>query len=151
MPTSQSVSERHGIIAWWENAGGDTAQLVVPIAIPVRRSMEPTGHGAASNIGQPIPTLGVQATITLSKIAKSAIGSKMPVPARLAAGLTAYWRTCTFTNSSILVRKKQSNASASLQTTGSFSLKELVKPLERSRNCYHSLNCTRSDRTRARE
>jgi hypothetical protein len=34
----------------------------VPIAIPVRRSMEPTGRGAASNIGPPIPTLGVQDT-----------------------------------------------------------------------------------------
>jgi hypothetical protein len=29
--------------------------------------MEPTGRGAASNIGQPIPTLGVPATTTLSE------------------------------------------------------------------------------------
>jgi hypothetical protein len=36
-------------------------------AILVRRSMEPTGRGAASNIGQPIPTLGVPATTTLSE------------------------------------------------------------------------------------
>jgi hypothetical protein len=67
MPTYQSVSESRGIIAWWENAGGGTARLVVPIAIPVRRSMEPTVRGAASNIGQLIPTLGVQATTILSK------------------------------------------------------------------------------------
>jgi hypothetical protein len=67
MQASRSVSDRQGIIAWLKNAGGDTARLVVPIAIPVHRSMEPTGHGAASNIGQPIPTLGVQATTTLSE------------------------------------------------------------------------------------
>jgi hypothetical protein len=67
MPASQSVRKRHGIIAWRENAGGDTARLVVPTAILVRRYMEPTGRGAASNIGQPIPTLGVQAITTLSR------------------------------------------------------------------------------------
>jgi hypothetical protein len=67
MPASQLVSARHGIIAWWENAGGDTARLVVPIAIHVRRFMEPTGRGAASNIGRPIPTHGAQATTTLSE------------------------------------------------------------------------------------
>jgi hypothetical protein len=33
----------------------------------VRHSMEPTGHGAASNIGQPTPTVGVPATTTLSE------------------------------------------------------------------------------------
>ena len=69
MPASQLVSAQHGIIAWWKNADGDAARLVVQVAILVRRSMEPTGHGAASNIGQPIPTVGVPATtITLSKI-----------------------------------------------------------------------------------
>ena len=67
MPTFQSASAQHGIIAWSKNADGDIAGLVVPIAILVRRSMEPTGRGAASNIGQPIPTLGVPATTTLSK------------------------------------------------------------------------------------
>ena len=68
MPASRLVSAQHGIIARWKNADGDTARLVVQTAILVRRSMERTGRGAASNIGQPIPTLGVQATtITLSK------------------------------------------------------------------------------------
>ena len=67
MPASQLVSAQHGIIAWSKNADGDTARLVVQTAILVRRYMEPTGRGAASNIGQPIPTVGVQATITLSK------------------------------------------------------------------------------------
>jgi hypothetical protein len=64
MPASQLVSARHGIIVWSKNADGDTARLVVQTAILVRRSMEPTGRGVASNIGQPIPTLGVQATTT---------------------------------------------------------------------------------------
>jgi hypothetical protein len=67
MPASQLVSARHGIITWSKNADGDTAELVVQIAILVRRSMEPTDRGAASNIGRPIPTVGVQATITLSE------------------------------------------------------------------------------------
>jgi hypothetical protein len=67
MPASQLVSARHGIIAWSKTAGGDTARLVVQTAILVRRSMEPTGRGAASNIGQPIRTLGVPATTTLSE------------------------------------------------------------------------------------
>jgi hypothetical protein len=67
MPASQLVSAQHGIIAWSKNADGDTAGLVVQTAILVRRSMEPTGRGAAGNIGQLIPTLRVQATITLSK------------------------------------------------------------------------------------
>ena len=66
MPASRLVSAQHGIIAWSENADGDTAGLVVPTAILVRRSMEPTGRGAASDIGQPIPTVGAQATTTLS-------------------------------------------------------------------------------------
>ena len=66
MPDSQ-FSARHGIIAWPKNADGDTAGVVVQTATLVRRFMEPTGRGVASNIGQPIPTLGVQATITLSK------------------------------------------------------------------------------------
>ena len=69
MPTSRLVSERRGIIAWWEIADRDPARVVVPTAILARRSMAPTGRGAASNIGQPIPTVGVPATtITLSKI-----------------------------------------------------------------------------------
>jgi len=67
MPASQLVSAQHGIIAWSKNADGDTAGLVVQTAILVRRSMEPTDRGAASNIGRPIPTFGVQATTTLSK------------------------------------------------------------------------------------
>ena len=67
MPAFQSVSAQHGIIAWSKNADGGTAGLVVPTAILVRRSMEPTGPGGASNIGRPIPTLGVQATTTLSE------------------------------------------------------------------------------------
>jgi hypothetical protein len=67
MPASRADSARCGIIAWSKNADGDIAGLVVPIAILVRRSMEPTGLGAASNIGQPIPTLGDQAIITLSE------------------------------------------------------------------------------------
>ena len=67
MPTSQLVSERRGIIAWWKIAEGGAARLAVLIAILVRRSMEPTGRGAASNIGQPILTVGVQATTTLSE------------------------------------------------------------------------------------
>jgi hypothetical protein len=67
MPASQLVSAQHGIIAWPKNADGDTAGLVVQAAILVRRSMEPTGRGAANNIGQPIPTLGVPATTTLNE------------------------------------------------------------------------------------
>jgi hypothetical protein len=67
MPACQLVSAQHGIIAWSKNADGDTAGLVVLIAIRVRRSMEPTGRGVVSNIGRPIPIVGVQATITLSK------------------------------------------------------------------------------------
>src|SRR6266700_4358609 len=67
MPASQLVSAQHGIIAWSKNADGDTARLVALIAILVRRSMEPTGRGAASNIGQPIPTVGVPATTTTSE------------------------------------------------------------------------------------
>ena len=68
MPASQLVSAQHGIMAWSKNADGDIARLVVQTAILVRRSMEPTGLGAASNIGRrPIPKLGVRATITLSK------------------------------------------------------------------------------------
>ena len=58
----------------------DTARLVVLIAILVRRSMERTGRGAASNIWQPIPTVGGQATITLSEGAQSAVGLRMLVP-----------------------------------------------------------------------
>ena len=64
MPASRLVSARHGIIAWSKNADGDAARPVVPIAILVRRYTEPTGRGAASNIGQPIPTVGVLATTT---------------------------------------------------------------------------------------
>ena len=67
MPTSQLVSAQHGIIAWSKNADGDTARPVVQTAILARRSMAPTGRGAASNIGQPIPTPGVRATTTLSE------------------------------------------------------------------------------------
>ena len=67
MPTFRLISAQHGIIEWSENADGDTAGLVVQIAILVRRSMEPTDRGAASNIGQPIPTVGVPATTTLSE------------------------------------------------------------------------------------
>lgn len=67
MPASRLVSAQHGIIAWSKNVDGDTAELVVQTVIHVRRSMEPTGRGAASNIGQPIPTVGVRATITLSE------------------------------------------------------------------------------------
>ena len=67
MPASQLVSAQHGIIAWSKNADGDTAGLAVQAAILVRRSMEPTGRGVASNIGRPIPTLGVPATTTLSE------------------------------------------------------------------------------------
>ncbi len=67
MPAFQLVSAQHGIIAWSENADGDTARLVVQTAILVRRSMEPTDRGVASNIGQPIPMVGGQATITLSE------------------------------------------------------------------------------------
>src|SRR6266436_2223571 len=64
MPASQLVSAQHGIIAWSKNADGDTARLVVQTAILVRRYMEPMGRGAASNIGQLIPTVGVQAITT---------------------------------------------------------------------------------------
>ena len=67
MPASQLVSAQHGIIAWSKNADGDTARLVALIAILVRRSMAPTGRGAASNIGRPIPTVGARATTILSK------------------------------------------------------------------------------------
>ena len=67
MPASRLVSAQQGIIAWSKNADGDAARLVVQTVILVRRSMEPTGRGAASNIGQPIPTPGVLATTTLSK------------------------------------------------------------------------------------
>jgi hypothetical protein len=63
MPACQLVSTQHGIIAWWKNADGDAARLVVQTAILVRRSMEPTGRGAASNIGQPIPTPGAHVTL----------------------------------------------------------------------------------------
>jgi hypothetical protein len=81
MLVCQLVSARHGIIVWSKNADGDTARLVVQTAILVRRSMEPTGRGAASNIGRPIPTVGVQATITLSEGAQSAIDLRMLAPA----------------------------------------------------------------------
>ena len=64
MPASQLFSAP-GIIAW-KNADGDAARLVVRTAILVRRSMEPTGRGAASDIGQPTPTIGAQVTTTLS-------------------------------------------------------------------------------------
>ena len=67
MPASQLVSAQHGIIAWPKNADGDTAGLVVQTTILVRFSLEPTGRGAASTIGQPIPTLGAPATTTLSE------------------------------------------------------------------------------------
>jgi hypothetical protein len=67
MPASQLVSAQNGIIAWSKNADGDTARLVVQTAILVRRSLEPTGRGAAGNIGQPIPTVGAQATTTPSE------------------------------------------------------------------------------------
>jgi hypothetical protein len=67
MPASQLVSAQHGIIAWPKNADSDTARLVVQAAILVRRCMEPTGHGVASNIGPPIPTVGCPATTTLSE------------------------------------------------------------------------------------
>ena len=67
MPAFRLVSAQHGIIAWSKNADGDAARLVVQIAILVRRSTALTGRGVASNIGRPIPTLGVQATITLSE------------------------------------------------------------------------------------
>jgi hypothetical protein len=80
MPASQLVSAQHGIIAWPKNADDDTAGLVVQAAILVRRCMEPTGRGAASNIGQPIPTVGGQATITLSEGAQSAVGLRMLAP-----------------------------------------------------------------------
>jgi hypothetical protein len=80
MPASRLVSARHGIIAWWKNADGGAARPVVPIAILVRRSMEPMGRGAASNIGQPIPTLGDPATITLSEGAQSAVGLSLLAP-----------------------------------------------------------------------
>jgi hypothetical protein len=66
MPASQLVSAQHGTIAWSKNADGDTARLAVQTGILVRRFMELTGLGAASNIGRAIPTLGVQATITTS-------------------------------------------------------------------------------------
>ena len=67
MPASQLVSEQHGITAWSKNADGGTAGLVVQTAILVRRSLEPTGRGVASNIGRLIPTVGVRATTTLSE------------------------------------------------------------------------------------
>ena len=127
MPTSRLVSERRGIIAWWKIADGGVARLAVLIAILARRYTEPTVRGAASNIGRPIPTLGVQATITLSEGAQSAVGRRMLVPC-----LTAYWRTrilLSSTKTSILVRKKQSSASAGLQTMGSFSLKEVLRTI----------------------
>ena len=83
MPASQLVSAQHGIIAWWKNARGDTARLVALIAILVRRYMEPTGRGAARNIGQPIPTLGAQATTTPSEgywVSVRRLGSRRPRP-----------------------------------------------------------------------
>jgi hypothetical protein len=58
MPISQFVSERQGIIVWWKNADGDAALPVVLIVILVRRYTVLTGLGAASVIGQAIPTLG---------------------------------------------------------------------------------------------
>ena len=79
MPASQLVSAQHGIIACPKNADGDTAELVVQTTILVRFSTEPTGRGAASNIGQPIPTVGGQATTTLSEGAQSAV-DRMLVP-----------------------------------------------------------------------
>jgi hypothetical protein len=67
MPASRLVSAQHGIIALLKNADGDTAGLVVQTAIRVRRSTALTDRGAGSDIGQPIPTLGVPATTTLSE------------------------------------------------------------------------------------
>lgn len=78
MPASQLVSAQHGIIAWSENADGDTARLVVLIAIHVRRSTEPTDRGVASNIGRPIPTRGAQATITQNE-AIGSLADKLPL------------------------------------------------------------------------
>ena len=98
MPASQFVSTQHGIIAWSKNADGDTAGLVVQTAILVRRYMEPTGRGAAGNIGQPIPTVGVQATTTLSRLRPEDADAHQ---------LKA---------SSILVHKKQSSVAACFQT-----------------------------------
>jgi hypothetical protein len=75
--------------------------------------------------------LGVLATTTLSS-AQSAVGWYPP-----AEGLTVYWRTSIFlpsTKTSILVRKKQSSASAGLHTTGSFSLKEVLRTIGTSVN-----------------
>ena len=134
MPASQLVSAQHGIIAWSKNADGDTAQLVVQAAILVRRSMEPTGRGAASNIGQPTLTVGVQATTTPSK-AVSSIALKLQhrvCGAFPPKGSPFYWRTrivLPSTITSILVRKKQSSASAGLHTMGSFSLKEVLRTI----------------------
>jgi hypothetical protein len=71
MPASRLVSAQNGIIAWWKNAGGDAVRLVVQIAILVRRYTEPMGRGAASNIGQPIPIVGVPATTTLNRVVGS--------------------------------------------------------------------------------
>ena len=71
--------------------------------------------------------IGGQPTITLSEGAQSAVGRRMLVPC-----LTAYWRTRILlpsTKTSILVRKKQSSASAGLQTMGSFSLKEVLRTI----------------------
>jgi len=67
MPASQLVSAQYGIIASSKNADGDIAELVVQTAILVRRSMEPTGRGADSNIGQLILTAGVRAIIYYTK------------------------------------------------------------------------------------
>jgi hypothetical protein len=66
MPASRLVSAQNGIIAR-KNAGGDAVRLIVQTTILVRRYTEPTGRGAASNIGQPIPIVGVPATTTLNK------------------------------------------------------------------------------------
>jgi hypothetical protein len=62
MPTSRLVTERYGIIAWWETADRDHARLAVLIDILVRPFMEPTGHGAAPLTGPAIPIRSALAT-----------------------------------------------------------------------------------------
>ena len=130
LPVGQRAARHYRAV---EECDGDAARLVVQTAILVRRSMEPTGRGVGSNIGRPIPTRGVQATTTLSTETSAVESARFEdAGARQPKDLEFHWRMSTLlpsTKTSILVRKKQSSASAGLHTTGSFSLKDVLRTI----------------------
>ena len=64
LPVGQRAARHYRVV---EECGWRHCRPVVQTAILVRRSMEPTGRGVASNIGQLIPTVGGPATTTLNE------------------------------------------------------------------------------------